>query len=163
MRIGAAQLDTAALLGRGSIELMQPKPRGSATIVLDVADFGNLLQHPLMLAASAGVAELTGEGVRFDRGHGQEDAIEFCARAVGSGGAYEPYKLRPAPEVEGGVHVSGGDAALAQGLQSMFAGLALDLQGSLFTFEQLAVDGAGVVTLKLDVRVEKFPTPVPQF
>lgn len=166
VRVGAGQLDTSALLSRGAIELAEPKPRGSATIAFDVADFGNLLRHPLMLAASAGVADLTGDGVTLTRTAGQGDAIEFQARPIGSSGAYAPYALRAASDADGGVRVTalaGADGALAQGLQSMFASLTLDLQGSRFTFKQLAVDATGEVTLELRVLVETFPLPVPQF
>jgi len=171
MRVGACELDSAALASGRGIRFRAPA-RGRASLRFDGTDWGNFLTHDLMREAAArarSTFEFEGGASARVSSAASDERLEFRVRTRRDGRSHA-CEMRPRANGGVDVRVSSSNAteteteALATELRAFFETLVVDLDGSELAYRSMTIDRVqSTVTFDLDLVVNRFPTPAVRF
>eukprot|EP00873_Tetraselmis_striata_P023934 jgi/Tetstr1/444198/TSEL_032092.t1 len=157
--LGETRIDIGNALATQQIAFAST-PTGSARLVFNAADFGNLFRHPLMktLAATAGVIKIAGIW------HGDGNRYQIIAEPNEYGRVNVTASL-DLPEnasafMDGPPQQSPSASVVANGLGHFFNNLALDLDGPVMTFRSMQVRkgrDAEVIDMMLNLKLMRMP------
>jgi len=179
--LGETRIDIGNALATQQIAFAST-PTGSARLVFNAADFGNLFRHPLMktLAATAVQGQrfdFDPHSVKIDTNEGRQGVIKIAGIWHGDGNRYqiiaEPNEYGRVnvtasldlPEnasafMDGPPQQSPSASVVANGLGHFFNNLALDLDGPVMTFRSMQVRkgrDAEVIDMMLNLKLMRMP------
>eukprot|EP00850_Spirogloea_muscicola_P022068 SM000275S10324 [mRNA] locus=s275:2973:5925:- [translate_table: standard] len=187
----AGRVAGVRIRGRGwQVIMLVTAARGSAKFFFDAKDFDHFLLHPLMTRASATAvrgrrfrflpgtevhwqrANLISDGLICFRGIWEFDQREYAVRLQGAPpGIHDPVQItaRCCDETVREGSYKDSSEVVAQGLQSFFSSLCLDLDGTDLTINSISfcevqqtqprAATVPATVLSLDMLVRKFPSP----